>query len=138
MMAYNEKITALLLRECQRLFAEHRKQNDHCNKEKFGTFPSQALVYLHDKPEKGSRLRAWCIREGDGHPEEVPVASEAGTEQNGMYYSEGFFAFSISHDQSTAWIDMVLGPRYGRGYEYSIKSSYGYPTLSDQQCIWVS
>ena len=59
-------------------------------------------------------------------------------EINGMYYSHGFGEFSIHDNGEVVRIGWQVGPRFGRGYEYSIVRHDDEIELVNQKGLWIS
>lgn len=131
-----EPLVELALNECARLFGGQRKAAASSDG-RLGRFPQQAVIRYREPGVKGEVISAWLLN-GDAAPAEAPTALQPSTERDGMYYTDGLFCFSISESGTTVWIDMILGPRFGRGFEYTVSSPYGKPKLDGQKVLWVS
>lgn len=57
---------------------------------------------------------------------------------SGMYYSEGYSAIGIDKKQNLAFLSFIVGPRYGRGFQYEILDSEEGKVLGEEQLTWVS
>ena len=137
MNQYREQTVTLLLRECRRLFEENfRKCTGY--PEEYGRFPERAAVIMSDRIEGGAQLAGWLITIDSEVTLELPVELPRNRQRSEMFYGEGSFVFCLSESGTTAQIDMILGPRYGRGYEYTVSCPYGKPKLTDQKTLWVS
>lgn len=77
-------------------------------------------------------VRLTSIDEFAGDPNEIKQ------ERNGMYYSHGFGDFSIHNNGEVVRIGWQVGPRYGRGYEYSIVQRNDEIELVNQKDLWIS
>ena len=59
-------------------------------------------------------------------------------EENGMYYSRGFGEFSIHENGEVVLVSWQVGPRYGRGYQFSMVQHNGAIELTNQKELWIS
>ena len=91
----------------------------------------------YDSSKMGKCLGRWIIyatsiEEFSGDPNTIKQ------ERNGMYYSHGFGDFSIHDNGEVVRIGWQVGPRYGRGYEYSIVQRGDEIELVNQKDLWIS
>jgi len=91
----------------------------------------------YDSSERGDCLGRWIvhltsIEEFSGDPKAIKL------EENGMYYSHGFGDFSIHNNGEVVRIGWHVGPRFGRGYKYSIAQSNDEIDLVHQEDLWMS
>lgn len=133
---HRTQLEQLALRECQRLFDEQRKASDSFDGG-FGRFPRRAIIRFREPGDNGAVIRAWTLSD-DGSLSEAPADTQPEAKRDGMYYADGLFAFSVSDSGMSVWIDMILGPRFGRGFEYRVSCAYGKPKLGEQMVLWVS
>lgn len=108
----------------------------------FGSPPKFLLVEQNEfstdaSLPKGKSLGWWkidlvSIEEFMDDPDTIEL------EQHGMYYSHGLGDFSIDKDGSLVRIGWQVGPRYGRGYEYTVVQNNDDIQLVNQTLLWVS
>lgn len=55
-----------------------------------------------------------------------PVIDNPEKTLNGMYWDKGIITFCLDKENGQAILNYFLGPRYGRGYMYSISQETGY------------
>lgn len=77
-------------------------------------------------------VRLTSIEEFAGDPNAIEQ------EINGMYYSHGFGEFSIQDNGEIVRVGWQVGPRFGRGYEYSIVRHGDQIELANQKFLWGS
>lgn len=131
--------TVMLLRdECRRIFTDLKCQAESMDTSRFGIFPRQAVIIYKEGSSDAAQLRSWCLCGSSIEECATPVQPIDTTTCSGMYYSEGRFVFLISDSLTTAQIDMILGPRYGRGYEYTLDHRFERPKLGGRREIWAS
>ena len=91
----------------------------------------------YSSEKNGKCLGRWIVRltsieEFSGDPKAIKQ------ERNGMYYSHGSGDFSVHDNGEVVRIGWVVGPRFGRGYKYSIVQSGDEIELTNQEDLWVS
>jgi len=138
-MEQRREQTIMLLRdECRRIFTDLKHQAESMDTSRFGVFPKQAVIIYKESSSAAAQLRAWRLCGSSIDECATPVQPIDITACSGMYYSEGRFVFLISDSLTAAQIDMTLGPRYGRGYEYTLDHRFERPKLGDRREIWRS
>ena len=137
-----DAIIELILKEFQKVLISLDKitNEEHNNN---GYSPKSAIVKYHDKYDPifcsiGNVISVWAI-----YLDRIEIVNDlnynALTEpRDGMYFSEGIFYFSLSSDFSKAILEWTVGPRYGRGYTYSISKSHNKLTLKMGYRLWMS
>ena len=58
--------------------------------------------------------------------------------RSGMFYTIASARFYWDIEKKKAFIDMVYGPRFARGYSFDIKEEDGSIYLDNQDILWVS
>lgn len=91
----------------------------------------------YDSSKTGKCLGRWIVRL-TSIEEFADNLDAIEQERNGMYYSHGLGDFSIHNNREVVRIGWQVGPRYGRGYEYSIAQRGEEIELVDQKDLWVS
>jgi len=91
----------------------------------------------YSSEKNGKCLGRWIVRltlieEFSGDPKAIKQ------ERNGMYYSHGYGDFSIHDNGEVVRIGWYVGPRFGRGYKYSIVRRGGEIELVNQEGLWIS
>lgn len=56
----------------------------------------------------------------------------------GMYFSRARASFYYDLERRKAFVDIHMGPRYGRGYVYDIESKDEKIELANEKLVWVS
>ena len=87
--------------------------------------------------KNGKCLGRWIVRltsieDFAGDPKAIKL------EENGMYYSHGYGDFSIHDNGEVVRIGWDVGPRFGRGYKFSIIQRGDEIELENQEDLWVS
>jgi len=136
-----ERLSAAILDQCVKTFTELKERSDVRYGAAYGEFPSEAVVtHRHhaEHPAIGAPIARWRVI--DGHAVSVPIENSAPADRavSGMYYSTASFSFSFSDDLSTVYTHMTLGPRFGRGYSYSVMEENGEFLFCREKLIWVS
>lgn len=91
----------------------------------------------YSSTKNGKYLGRWIVRltsieEFAGDPKAIKL------EENGMYYSHGFGDFSIHNNGEVVRIGWYVGPRFGRGYKYSIVRRGEEIELANKEDLWIS
>ena len=55
-----------------------------------------------------------------------------------MYFSRAKASFYYDQERRKAFVNMYMGPRYGRGFVYDIESKDENIELVNEKLIWVS
>ena len=56
----------------------------------------------------------------------------------GMYFSRARASFYYDQERRKAFIDMYMGPRYGRGFVYDIECKDEKIELINEKLTWMS
>lgn len=56
----------------------------------------------------------------------------------GMYFSRARASFYYDQERRKAFVEMHMGPRYGRGFEYDIEGKDENVELANEKLVWVS
>ncbi len=131
----NDPLLHNALKECQTLF---RKFGEGCDTEKkrcfYGHYPLCAIIILLNGDTSDPPSGCWYLERNTLTPLSAARARLPSGDCSGMYYSQAGFTIRISQDRQKVFIDMVLGPRYGRGFSYVCLGS----ALTGQKTEWVS
>ena len=57
---------------------------------------------------------------------------------SGMYYKHGHASIGYAKNVDFAFLNLQIGPRYGRGYEYQIIHDGECVRLGHEKELWVS
>ena len=55
-----------------------------------------------------------------------------------MYFAEGHAEFGTNSDSSVAFVNYLVGPRYGRGFSFEIIEDNEGKHLGEEKLLWVS
>lgn len=73
------------------------------------------------------------------HLESVECVFEPGRKDiSGMFFSEAEASLGFDELEEKAYINMIFGPRFGRGYEYDIVCQDGTYDIVNEKVMWVS
>lgn len=97
------------------------------------TYPSKKVNYF----KKTTYLKSWNYYSG----KPIEERKERYTSENqcsGMYFENANAVFYYDEKKAKAVINIVMGPRYGRGFSYNLKLKNGNTYLENEQLIWLS
>lgn len=140
------RVCRLALDECVRIFDECRKGNEEYT---FGEFPRSAIVVYNTRGDEngdGYDNRdtvegIWRIADGSYGEIGMEIAGMPVRRSpvSGAFYPEGEFYFNFSMKSNELYLCYILGPRYGRGYKYPIKTDENNRetiALADPCVLW--
>lgn len=138
------RVIETLLKKSVTMFRSLQKKESTVDG-KFGRFPESATIiyteFSKDLIHRAMRsIRAWKVTSTELTEIHPPISTPDFGDRCGMYYTHGCFAFSFSSEQTPAKarLEMILGPRYGRGYIYDIVIKDHTIFLDNEQTEWVS
>lgn len=57
---------------------------------------------------------------------------------SGMYFNEAYAEFGYDMDSEKAFINIYFGPRFAKGFEYTIVNTNNKYDIKDEVLLWVS
>lgn len=142
-MVINNQIMNLVLKEFQSMLRELTRYYNEDKAENYGTAPRNAIVKYHDKFDIGGHklgkiIAAWEISLNEIEKIKDLSCEATHSPTQGMFYKEGSFLFSINSDVTEVIIEWQVGPRFGRGYLYSIVKTDNRFRIIKAKNLWIS
>lgn len=109
---------------------------------RYGAAPKSIIIVYSNgdltKPNSLSDInRAWQYKEGT--LKDIPTEAKAKRKPiSGMYFNEAFAEFSYDLSSKMAFINIYFGPRFARGYEYTIVEANNEYDIGDEVILWIS
>lgn len=82
-------------------------------------------------------VKSWDYRPGR-EIEERPSKDDADNPISGMYFSRAKATFYYDRERRRAFVEIHMGPRYGRGFVYDMENKDGKMELVNEKLAWVS
>lgn len=57
---------------------------------------------------------------------------------SGMFFPEAEAEFAIDEKQHYVYLSYYFGPRFGRGFRYTVKEQRNVVTLCGEKILWIS
>lgn len=111
--------------------------------DRYGKFPEEFRITLMNAERKTKHhykkvaARKW--KYSSKTLSEIPLDEEAKDNKvSGMFFNIASASYWYDFEQRKAFIDFVMGPRFGRGYVYDITDTNDSVSIENEQIIWVS
>ena len=112
--------------------------------EKYGKLPSRLIIVYCDAIRRTEHhyktipQRCWLYENSVLKEQNINLEDDEANQQNGIFYSTASARFYWDLDKGKAFLGIMFGPRFGRGFSYSIKQNGRDFILDDEDIEWVS
>lgn len=109
----------------------------------YGTVPKLLVIEYMEAVRKTEHFYSKTyIKSWDYRPKNKIVERRNRDEDDnptcGMYFSRAKASFYYDQERSKAFVELYMGPRYGRGFVYDIERKDGNIELVNEKLKWVS
>ena len=87
---------------------------------------------------KKTFVKCWIYKDGEltAYSEEIDLQNEISSSRVYLKYADSSFYWDL--ERMKGFVDMIYGPKFGRGYVYDIKQDGDSIILDNEQIKWVS
>ena len=109
----------------------------------YGTVPRLLVIEYMEAVKKTEHfysktyIKSWDYRRKD-EIEERHNRDEDDNPTCGMYFARAKASFYYDLERGKAFVEMYMGPRYGRGFAYDIENKDENIELVNEKLVWVS
>lgn len=109
----------------------------------YGKFPGAILIkYGEGSMRKAGYLmteiwKMWYYTKGS-LSEMNEMREQIREPVSGMFFPEAEAEFAIDEKQQYVYLSYYFGPRFGRGFRYTVKEQENVVTLCEEKILWIS
>ena len=135
----------VMLNKCIEHFTSLNGESDSFrNSEKYGEIPSGLSIVFCDAVRRTEHFyktipkKRWLYENAVLTEQSIDAEVEEINQQNGIFFSTARAEFHWDLDRGKAFLSVVFGPRFGKGFSYDIIQNGDSITLENESVEWVS